>query len=362
MMLELYENVEAYRIFVYVMVTCFGLFIGSFLNVVALRLLKEESIVSPPSHCPNCKEPIKFYDNIPVLSYLILGGKCRQCKERISIQYPIVEFATGFLFLLTVLCFGLSIKTIGMMIVISALVVITVTDLREQYIFDVTSLTLVPIGLIYNLFNLGHVNRPDFVFQLFPQSFPVEIPGFLSEGQLHFPGIFASAIVGIIVAIVFFEGLSKLSEIFLGKYGFGMGDTKMCMGLAAWFGWEMLVLVIIISFLAQALFGIPMIFHKVYQAKDMKSFYALLVTLVFSIIPIVINLFMTLDNTIVTIITLVCFVIVLVGLFIFMKQSRKRESLSYLPLGPALVLGAIVVIFYGENILNWYLAGFNLLH
>ncbi|MGD9580941.1 MAG: A24 family peptidase, partial [Vampirovibrionia bacterium] len=265
------ENITPFWLTIYVFVTLLGLMVGSFLNVVALRLLKEESVVSPPSHCPKCKTPIKFYDNIPVLSYIILGGKCRGCKDKISIQYPLVELSTAILFLLCVICFGISIKTIGMMFIVTMLVVITVTDLYEQLIFDITSLSLVPVGLAYNLFNLGHVDRPDFVFQLFPKTFGVTIPGFLEQGAIHLPGIFASAIVGIIIAVIFFEGLSWLSEVVLGKYGFGMGDTKLCAGLAAWFGWEMLVLIIIISFLLQAIIGIPVIMYNLYKVKEKKA-------------------------------------------------------------------------------------------
>ncbi|MEW5820636.1 MAG: prepilin peptidase [Cyanobacteriota bacterium] len=360
-MIEMYEQFLPYKYFVWTIVTLFGLFVGSFLNVVALRLLKNESIVFPASHCPKCNEPIKPYDNIPVLSYFVLGGKCRKCKDKISIQYPIVEFTTGVLFLLCVLTFGLSIKTLAMMIVIAALVVITVTDLYEQLIFDITSLTLVPIGLLYNFFNLGHVDRPDFVFQIFPKSFPLEIPYYLIDGQIHLPGIFASAIVGIIIAVIFFEGLSYLSEVALGKYGFGMGDTKLCAGLAAFFGWEMLVVIIIISFLAQAVIGIPVIFYNIYKEKDMKSFYALLATIIFAAVPVLLNAFVAMSSQVAVIIMLVCFVIVITALIIFMKRSKERQSFSYLPLGPAIVLGAIIIIFYGDDILKWALKGFSLL-
>ena len=351
-MIELFHTSEGYRIFVYVMVALFGLFIGSFLNVVALRLLKEESIVSPGSHCPECKHPIRFYDNIPVLSYILLMGKCRNCRAEISIQYPLVEFS-AFLFVFTFFCFGFSIKTLGMMLIICALIVLTVTDLYEHYIFDITSVWLVPFGLIYNLFNLGHVDRPDFVMPLMPKSVGVHIPGIIENGSLHLPGIFVSAVVGIIIAIVFFEGLSKLSEIFLGKYGFGMGDTKLCAGLASWFGWENLILIIVISFLAQALIGIPVMFYHTFKEKDMKALYSLAGTMVAAILPFVFSAMVT-DRTILILLMLACFIGVGVGLYIFLQQAKQRKTLTYLPLGPAIVIGALVVMFYGEQILRWY--------
>lgn len=348
------ESITPFWIFVCIFATLLGLFIGSFLNVVALRLLKEESVVSPPSHCPKCKTPLKFYDNIPILSYIILGGKCRGCKEGISIQYPLVEFSTAFLFLLCVVSFGISFKTIGMMFIVVMLVVITVTDLYEQLIFDVTSLTLIPVGLAYNLFNLGNIDRPDFVFQLLPKSFGVQIPGFLEQGAIHLPGIFTSAIVGIVIAVVFFEGLSWLSEVLLGKYGFGMGDTKLCAGLAAWFGWEMLVLIIIISFLVQAVIGLPFIMYNLYKAEEKKAFYSLIATLIFAAIPILTNYVGPINPKLNLLITLVSFVVVIVCLMIFLKQSKKRETFAYLPLGPAIVIGALVVMFYFDSLQNWY--------
>lgn len=351
-MIELFNNYESYRLFIYVTVALFGLFIGSFLNVVALRLLKEESIVTPGSHCPKCKTPIHFYDNIPVLSYILLMGKCRSCKEPISIQYPIVEFSTAFLFFLCVFSFGLSIKTLGMMLIISALIVLTVTDLYEQLIYDVTSVALIPFGLLYNLFNLGHVDRPDFVFPLLPKEAGFSFAGFIQDGSLHLPGIFASAIVGIIIAWVFFEGLSFLCEKFLGKYGFGMGDTKLCAGLAAWFGWELLILIIVLSFVAQAIIGIPILIYNTYKDKDMKSFYSLLATLIATAIPVLLNLLTGVNKSLALAITLVCFVVVIVSLFIILSQTKKRQSYTYLPLGPAIVIGALIVIFYGDIILS----------
>jgi leader peptidase (prepilin peptidase)/N-methyltransferase len=352
-MIELFEVSGTYRIFVYVIVAIFGLIVGSFLNVVALRLLKEESFVHPASHCPKCKHPIHFYDNIPIISYILLMGKCRNCEAKISIQYPLVEFSTAFLFLFTFYCFGFSFQTAGMMLVESALIVLTVTDLYKHYIFDITSVWLIPFGLVYNLFNLGHVDRPPLKFPIMPESISVHIPGLIENGSLLIPGIFVSAIIAIVVAVVFFEGLSKLGEIFLGKYGFGMGDTKLCAGLGAWFGWELLVVIIFLSFVAQAVVALPVLFYTTWKEKDMKALYALGSTMIAAVLPFTFTI-LPLSDLLVVVFTLICFAVVGVGLIIFLKRSKERDSLNYMPLGPAIVFGALVVIFYGDQIIQWY--------
>src|SRR5580700_3893036 len=100
------------ELFIAIFVFLFGLIIGSFLNVCILRIPGEKSIVMPASACPKCAAPIRPYDNIPVISYLILGGKCRACKTPISPMYPLVELLTGLLFVACYLAFGLSVETL----------------------------------------------------------------------------------------------------------------------------------------------------------------------------------------------------------------------------------------------------------
>ena len=110
-----------------------GACIGSFLNVVALRAISKESIVFPSSKCPFCNEPIKWFDNIPVLSYFFtFKGKCRNCGEKVSIQYPIVEALTAILFLAVFLSFGLTVKTLLLWILLSISIVIIITDLKNE--------------------------------------------------------------------------------------------------------------------------------------------------------------------------------------------------------------------------------------
>ena len=99
-----------------------GLFVGSFYNVVALRLCKNESIVFPGSHCVNCNHKLAWYELIPVFSYIGLRGKCKKCKIHISIQYPIIEFLTGVLFALSFYIFGFSLQTLASLILVSIVV------------------------------------------------------------------------------------------------------------------------------------------------------------------------------------------------------------------------------------------------
>ncbi|MDO9351069.1 MAG: prepilin peptidase, partial [Deltaproteobacteria bacterium] len=124
-----------------------GAIVGSFLNVCISRLPKEESIVRPGSHCPKCKTPIQYYDNIPLISFLLLRGKCRYCQASISIQYPIVEAITALSSFFLFITFGVSLSFIYYFSFVAALIAITVIDLYHQIIPDVISLPGIVIGL-----------------------------------------------------------------------------------------------------------------------------------------------------------------------------------------------------------------------
>src|SRR5680860_52501 len=142
----MYYDVNVILIFI------LGLIVGSFSNVCIYRIPKNESIVYPASHCPKCSSKIKPYDNIPLLSYILLKGRCRNCKSKISIQYPIVEFFTGLIYLIIYLLYGLSIQTLVYIILSSALIIIAFVDLNEQVILGVLSLPGIVIGLILSFF------------------------------------------------------------------------------------------------------------------------------------------------------------------------------------------------------------------
>ena len=114
----------------------FGLIFGSFYNVVGLRLPNNESIVKPGSHCPKCNHKLSWYENIPILSYLFLGGKCKECKNPISIIYPLIEFLTGVLFLISYLIFGISEQFFIGLVLSSLVVIIFVSDSKYMIILD----------------------------------------------------------------------------------------------------------------------------------------------------------------------------------------------------------------------------------
>src|SRR5258708_23058425 len=130
-----------------------GLVIGSFLNVCILRIPADKSIVLPASSCPKCGKGIAPYDNIPVLSWLILGGKCRNCKTRISAMYPAVELLTGLLFLACYFAFGFTVDGLKWAVFSALLVVLTITDLRERILPDEVNFFGLGAGLLFSLFS-----------------------------------------------------------------------------------------------------------------------------------------------------------------------------------------------------------------
>lgn len=125
---------DLYDLVYYVIVFLFGVTIGSFLNVCIYRIPNEESIAGKRSHCMNCEYQLKWYDLVPLFSYLQLGGKCRQCKTRISKQYPLVELTNGLLYVMILLVSGFRLETLIYCLVTSALLVLSIIDLRTYEI------------------------------------------------------------------------------------------------------------------------------------------------------------------------------------------------------------------------------------
>lgn len=142
----------------YFFVLLIGLCIGSFLNVCIFRIPREESIAFPPSHCLTCGYKLKVEDNIPVLSYIFLKGKCRSCGEKISIQYPLIELLNGILYLLVYLKYGISIDTLQYMALVSLMIVIGIIDLKTKYVFTSTTITAGIFGIAFCIIN-GVMNK-----------------------------------------------------------------------------------------------------------------------------------------------------------------------------------------------------------
>jgi leader peptidase (prepilin peptidase) / N-methyltransferase len=247
----------------YVVSIVFGALIGSFLNVCILRLPKEESIVWPGSHCPHCKHSIKFYDNIPLVSYILLKGRCRHCHSPISFQYPLVEGITALGSLILFMKFGPSLSYLFYFLFVAALIVITVIDLYHQIIPDVISLPGIGVGLLASL--------------MIPQiTFLTSLIGTLLGGGSLF-----------LIATIY-QRLFK-------REGMGGGDVKFLAMIGAFLGWKAVILTIFFSSLIGSITGIIMMLLK---GKDFK--YAI-------------------------------------------------------PFGPFLSVGAVVALFYQNEIIAWYM-------
>ncbi len=203
----------------------FGFILGSFLNVCIHRIPQKESLIRPPSTCPECKERIRFYDNIPLVSYVILGGKCRFCKKPISIRYPIVELLTGLLSVALFIRYGLTAHYFLFFAFSASLIVVSFIDLRHNIIPDVISLPGILIGLAaVSVFRLNGLSWKD------------SLIGIIIGGGSLF-------LVGII-----YEWLRK-------KEGMGMGDVKLLAMIGAWMGYTALPYIILISSLTGIFIG-----------------------------------------------------------------------------------------------------------
>lgn len=133
----------------YLLILIIGLCIGSFLNVCIYRIPREESIAFPASHCTSCGYELKFYDLVPVFSYIFLKGKCRKCNEKVSIIYPIIEIINGLIYLVLFLKFGLTFEFVFFSILSSLMLVISIIDIKTKDIYSTTTIFGVVIGVIY---------------------------------------------------------------------------------------------------------------------------------------------------------------------------------------------------------------------
>ena len=243
-----------------------GTIIGSFLNVCIYRIPRKESIIFPSSHCPNCSTPLKWYELVPVFSFLVQGGKCRYCREKISLQYPLIELLNGFLYILAYQNFGLSIDLIFYCSIISILVIISVIDYYTQTIPDSLVLVLLIISIIHKIT----------LYLLYGTS-----PQILNSSL----GLLISGGLFLLVAII-------------SKGGMGGGDIKLIAVLGFILGFRRIFLNIFISFVIGAIISIFLLAFKVKNRKD----------------PI--------------------------------------------PFGPFLCIAFVITLFWGNELINWYLIKF----
>ncbi len=214
-------------------VVVFGLLVGSFSNVCIYRMPRQESVVFPASHCTACGSPVRPYDNIPVVSYLLLGGKCRSCGVKISPIYPAVESAIGLLITLAYLHFGLSVEFLVTAVVSTVLVIVTVIDLQHRIIPD-------------------KITLPGIVFGF--------AAGFYLEG-------WRDSLIGFFVG----GGLFYLIAV-LSRGGMGGGDIKFIAAAGALVGWQKVLLIIFIGALSGSVVGIALMALKGGTRKSMIPF------------------------------------------------------------------------------------------
>jgi leader peptidase (prepilin peptidase) / N-methyltransferase len=226
----------------------FGLVIGSFLNVCILRIPLAESVVLPASHCPACGTSIKPYDNIPVVSWLVLAGRCRKCKARISAMYPMVELATGLLFVACYLVFGLNAEALKWAIFGALMIVLTITDLRERILPDKVNFLGLGLGLLLSFFT-----RPvdGTALWLANRWFAFPPP----EAALSFADalIGAGAASGLLWLVA--EGYFRAR----GREGMGLGDVKMMAMAGAFLGLQRALLTILLGSLLGSIIGVAVI-------------------------------------------------------------------------------------------------------
>jgi leader peptidase (prepilin peptidase)/N-methyltransferase len=210
--------------FLLVLLVATGLVIGSFLNVCIGRLPKGESVVFPGSHCPFCNSAIRWYDNLPIVSYVVLGGRCRACRTSISIRYPIVELATAVVFVVTGFYYAHHLPLLlSRLAFAAALVVLFGTDLETQRLPNVITLPGIAAGVILSLW--------------------LE-PGLLSSA--------IGAALGAAILLAVRWGWKRAT----GVEGMGLGDVKMLAMIGAWLGWRQVWAVLFLASLAGALVGV----------------------------------------------------------------------------------------------------------
>lgn len=248
-------------------VTVFSLVIGSFLNVVIYRLpkileqgwkqecreflsdelthtspkkQKQLTLSTPASSCPHCQKPIRFYQNIPLLSWLYLRGKCAQCQHKISVRYPLVELTTALLSLAIAYLYGVSLLTLFILILTWALICLTLIDFDHMILPDQITLPILWLGLLVNLNGL---------------IVPLD-----------------QAIIGAVSGYLSLYTVYWLFKLATGKEGMGHGDFKLFALFGAWLGWQLLPLLILMASAVGAIIGISLILFKKHQRQQVIPF------------------------------------------------------------------------------------------
>lgn len=211
------------------MIVVVGLCVGSFLNVCIYRVPKRLSLLKPRSRCPACDYQLTWYDNIPVISYVLLLGRCRRCRTRINLRYPIVELLTAVVFLLHYWTFGVTAFMVVRLVFACALIVLFAIDLEHQILPNVITLPGLAAGLVFSL------------------AFP---PGVLD------------AILGALIGGGVLWLIGEAYYRYAGQEGMGGGDVKMLAMVGAFLGWKLVLVTLIVSSLAGSLLGVAIILSR----------------------------------------------------------------------------------------------------
>ncbi|MFC1576090.1 prepilin peptidase [Candidatus Omnitrophota bacterium] len=212
----------------------FGLIAGSFMNVCIYRIPKKESIVTPPSHCPSCGKVIPWFDNIPLVSFIVLMGKCRFCKTKISLRYPLVELISGAVAAVLFLYFGFTGKFFIMWYLSAALIVISFIDIKIQEIPDEITLSGIILGLLL----------------------AVLYPAFLGK-TARLPALLDS-FLGVIAGGGSIYILGFLGEFVFKKEAMGGGDVKLLAMIGAFLGWKLAIFTFFLAPFFGAVVGITL--------------------------------------------------------------------------------------------------------
>lgn len=282
-----------------------GLCLGSFFNVVILRSLSNESIIFPASKCPKCGHKLSWWHNIPVFSYILLRGKCYFCKEKISIQYPIIELITAILFVIAYMRFGISVKTIFVLIFVSCFIIMTATDIKEKIVDCNIAIILAVAGFVYS-FYIGGLN-----------------------------GAISSAL-GLLAGVVILEGIARLGYLFSKGRAMGEADTYVAGALGACFGINNIIYILLYSLVASMIFIVPIFLYNKFKSGDkITCILAILFILSASLHQFYVQNYLTL---------MCLFASGILLAYSILKNIKNNEARNYLPYVPALAAGALYYI------------------
>ncbi len=246
----------------FIFIFAFGAIVGSFLNVVIHRVPLEESVIFPNSACPKCQKPIKPYDNLPILSWLILGGKCRNCREKISPRYPLVELLTALLFALTFWQIGLTLFLPVCLVFVAVMIALIFIDAEYMILPDVINFPLLGLALLVRL--------------IFPLFISAEYFADLRSAPLTYfenQPIWLVSLIGAVLGGLLGGGsLWLVGEIWKrlrGVDAMGLGDVKMMFAVGALLGWRLTFLSIFIGAFTGAIAGIIFIYTQ--KDKDLQA-------------------------------------------------------------------------------------------